>query len=133
MVTGDVHHEQAYQDVVAVRNGSKPRADGRSVSLQILMKQAVFTDAEFAKLKQAEDLSNELAKIETVAMNMVKGQFDDGNGGFTTAGAPDLEQARRLMHDQNYEDAKGRIMQPINEFSVLLDQRAPASTGAALR
>ena len=95
MVTGDVHHEQAYQDVVAVRNGSKPRADGRSVSLQILMKQAGFTDAEFAKLKQAEDLSNELAKIETVAMNMVKGQFDDGNGGFTTAGAPDLEQARR--------------------------------------
>ena len=48
MVTGDVHHEQAYQDVVAVRNGSKPRADGRSVSLQILMKQAGFTDAEFA-------------------------------------------------------------------------------------
>ena len=78
-------------------------------------------------------MSNELAKIETVAMNMVKGQFDDGNGGFTTAGAPDLEQARRLMHDQNYEDAKGRIMQPINELSVLLDQRAPASTGAALR
>ena len=70
MVTGDVHHEQAYQDVVAVRNGSKPRADGRSVSLQILMKQAGFTDAEFAKLKQAEDLSNELAKIETVAMNL---------------------------------------------------------------
>lgn len=94
VVTGDERNEQEYADIIAVRNGDKARADGQTVSLLKLMEKAGFTAAEFAKLKQAEDLSNELAKVENAAMHMVKGQYDDGNGGFTQAGEPDLERAR---------------------------------------
>jgi len=94
VVTGDARDEQAYADIVAVRNGGKARADGQAVSLQKLMEKAGFTAAEFAKLRQAEDLSNQLAKVESAAMHMVKGQYDDGNGDFTLAGEPDLERAR---------------------------------------
>jgi len=131
VVTGDERNEQAYADIVAVRNGSKARADGQAVSLQKLMEKAGFTAAEFAKLKQAEDLSNELAKVENAAMHMVKGQYDDGNGGFTLAGEPDLERARALMHDQAYQDTKAAIMKPIGEFFVLLDQRTEGQVLAA--
>ena len=61
-------------------------------------------------------------------MNAVKGLFDDGSGKFTKHGEPDLELARRIMHDAEYHKNKARIMRPVNEFLVLLDQR----TGAAV-
>jgi methyl-accepting chemotaxis protein len=131
VVTGDERNEQEYADIIAVRNGDKARADGQTVSLLKLMEKAGFTAAEFAKLKQAEDLSNELAKVENAAMHMVKGQYDDGNGGFTQAGEPDLERARALMHDQAYQDTKAAIMKPISEFFVLLDQRTEGRVLAA--
>ena len=115
VVSGDTKWEQQYFEILDIRNGKKPRPAqyekiywdfkaagvtpprgmGKTAPLADLMKQAGFTDAEFAKLKEGANNSDDLVKTETVAMNMVKGQFDDGNGGFTTAGAPDLEQARR--------------------------------------
>lgn len=47
------------------------------------MKEVGFTDAEFAKLKEAQDKSNGLVKTETIAMNAVKGLFEDSTGNFT--------------------------------------------------
>jgi hypothetical protein len=36
-VTGDAAHERQFWQVLAVRNGTEPRADGRRVSLRTLM------------------------------------------------------------------------------------------------
>lgn len=123
VVTGDAKYEREYWDVLDIRNGKKARADGRSVSLIKLMEALGFTEHEFAKLKEAEKNSNSLVTTETIAMNAMKGQFDDGKGGYTLRGNPDPDMARRIMHDEKYHKDKDFIMKPIEEFDRLLDTR----------
>jgi methyl-accepting chemotaxis protein len=133
VVTGDPQFERQFADVLAVRNGTAPREDGRRVALRTLMERQGFTAAEFACLKRAEDNSNALVTTETVAMNAVKGLFDDGRGGYTRRGDSDPELARRIMHDEKYHADKAAIMAPIGEFERLLDERTAASVAAARR
>lgn len=123
VVTGDDRYEDAYWRVLNVRNGKLPRPDGRQVALLTLMQQQGLTKAEFEQLKKAEDNSNDLVITETMAMNAVKGLFDDGQGGYTLRGEPDLDMAVRIMFDQKYHSDKAAIMRPIDEFERMLDER----------
>ncbi|WP_279340945.1 methyl-accepting chemotaxis protein [Janthinobacterium sp. 78] len=151
VVTGDVSYEQQYMDILDIRNGKKPRpahyeriywdfvaagmpvpaSTGPSVPLAELMRKAGFSEQEFAKLQEAQTNSDGLVKTEVIAMNAVKGLFDDGSGNFTKKGPPDLEMARTIMHDAQYHRNKGKIMQPVNEFLTLLDQRTSAAVQTA--
>ncbi len=151
VVTGDAKYEQQYLDILDIRNGKKPRpahyeriywdfvaagmpvpaSTGPSVPLAELMHKAGFSEQEFAKLQEAQANSDGLVKTELIAMNAVKGLFDDGNGNFTKQGPPDPEMARRIMHDAEYHRNKGKIMQPVNEFLTLLDQRTSAAVQTA--
>jgi methyl-accepting chemotaxis protein len=143
VVSGDPRWEQQYLEILDIRNGKKPRpkqyekiywdfraanidpgkGTDAAVSLNDLMKQAGFTDSEFAKLKEAEANSNDLVRTETIAMNMVKGQFADGTGGFTKKGEPDQVKAREMMHNADYHAFKAKIMKPVDAFLTELDQR----------
>ncbi len=143
VVTGDPKWEEQYFQVLAIRNGEaprpqqyhriywdflaadrpRPRPDGRRIALRDLMQQAGFTAEEFAKLREAENNSNTLVHTETVAMNAVKGLFEDAQGRFTIRRDPDPAWARELMHDHAYHVEKAKIMKPVDEFFVLLDQR----------
>lgn len=151
VVTGDASYEQQYMDILDIRNGKKPRPEhyeriywdfvaagmpvpastGPSVPLAELMRKAGFSEQEFAKLQEAQTNSDGLVKTEVIAMNAVKGLFDDGSGNFTKKGPPDLEMARTIMHDAQYHRNKGKIMQPVNEFLTLLDQRTSAAVQTA--
>ncbi len=151
VVSGEAAYEQQYMDILAIRNGQKPRpknyeriywdfvaagapvppSSGQTIALSELMKRAGFTGQEFAKLKEAEANSNELVRTEVIAMNAVKGKFDDGKGGFTKEGPPDPDMARRIMHDKAYHQNKAKIMQPVNEFLALLDERTSAEVASA--
>nr|WP_232730709.1 methyl-accepting chemotaxis protein [Janthinobacterium sp. 64] len=151
VVTGDASYEQQYMDILDIRNGKKPRpahyeriywdfvaagmpvpaSTGPSVPLAELMRKAGFSEQEFAKLQEAQANSDGLVKTEVIAMNAVKGLFDDGSGNFTKKGAPDPEMARTIMHDAQYHRNKGKIMQPVNEFLTLLDQRTSAAVQTA--
>ena len=153
IVSGNPEWEKQYFEILDIRNGKKPRPNqyekiywdfraagtepsrglGAAVPLQDLMKNAGFTDAEFAKLKEAQANSDDLVTTETIAMNMVKGQFDDGKGGFSKKGEPDLEKARAMMHDKNYHFFKAKIMRPVDEFLVLMDQRTGGAVDAAVQ
>ena len=150
-VTGDAKYEKQYFDILDIRNGKKPRPehyeriywdfvaagidkpqpDGATAPLQALMKEAGFSEQEFAKLKEAQNNSDALVKNETIAMNAVKGLFDDGTGQFTKKGDPDLELARKLTHDENYHKYKAQIMKPVDEFLELLDKRTSAAVEQA--
>jgi methyl-accepting chemotaxis protein len=151
VITGDAKYEKQYWEVLDIRNGKKPRPleyqriywdfkavsdvaprpDGRRFALQDLMKQAGFTEAEFAKLKEAQANSDGLVKSETIAMNAVKGRFADDAGGFSRQGEPDLKLAADLMHNVAYHQYKAQIMQPVDAFFVLLDKRTAAQVMAA--
>ena len=143
VVTADPAYAQYFRDILAIRNGEQPRpanyhniywdsvtadqqqipGEGPGVSLETLMRQMQFTEEEFAKLREAERLSNELAQLEEVAMNVVRGRYQDETGAFTIEKAPDLKLARDLMHGRQYHEAKGRIMEAINDFLLMLDER----------
>jgi methyl-accepting chemotaxis protein len=149
VVTGDPAYEKQYFDILDIRSGKKPRpqnyeriywdfvaagepappATGRTAPLLDLMKEAGFTQQELGKLQEAQAQSDDLVKAETIAMNAVKGLYQDGNGGYTKKGAPDLDMARKLTHDAAYHKNKAKIMKPVNEFLQMLDER----TGKAVQ
>lgn len=151
VVTADPAFESMFEEVLDIRNGLVPRpedyhriywdfvAAGRdeprprteAVALQTLMREAGFSEAEFAKLREAQENSDALVAIEVVAMNAVKGLFDDGTGAFTRTGEPDLELARALMHGPEYHEYKAAIMEPLDEFFVMLDERTGAEVAEA--
>jgi methyl-accepting chemotaxis protein len=153
VMTGDAEWERQYFEVLDIRNGKKPRpagyekiywdflaagveppkgrGDPSTVPLVDMMKTAGFTDAEFAKLQEAAGNSDDLVRTETVAMNLVKGLYDDGKGGFTLKGEPDLPKAQAMMHDKNYHAFKAKIMKPVDEFLRMLDERTEAAVASA--
>ena len=153
VVSGDPMWEQQYFEVLDIRNGKKQRpaqyekiywdfraagvepkrGEGTLLPLADMMKGAGFTDQEFAKLKEAQANSDDLVRTETIAMNMVKGQFNDGAGGFTKKGEPDRATAQAMMHDKNYHLFKAKIMKPVDEFFAMVDERTQAAVDVAAR
>ena len=152
VMTGDPEYERQYMAVLDIRNGkiarpegyhriywdfvtdsqSKPRPDSsQRISLNELMKQAGFTDAEFAKLKEAEGKSNGLVNLEVRAMNALKGKFDDGAGGYTKTGDPDPALASQLVHGKDYHAYKAQIMKPIDDFFTLMETRTQSEVAIA--
>lgn len=143
VLTGDSMYEDMYWQILAIRNGEKPRPESyeriywdmvlnkndvprpgkETISLQKLMQNTGFTREEFAKLSEAQRNSDALVKTETIAMNAVKGLFDDGSGQFTRKAEPDFDLAKRIMHDSQYHKDKFVIMKPIDEFFQMLDER----------
>ncbi|MBQ5940766.1 methyl-accepting chemotaxis protein [Massilia sp. AB1] len=151
VVTGDAKYEQQYLEILDIRSGKKPRPQnyeriywdfvaagesmprpgGETIALSELMKRAGFSEQEFAKLKEAENNSNALVKTEVVAMNAVKGLFDDGSGRFVEKDGPDMEMARKLLHSDDYHRFKAQIMKPVDAFLGLLDERTGQAVAKA--
>ncbi len=147
VVTGDKSYKQQYMDILAIRNGekprpqaynriywdfvaagqAKPRPDGASAPLLTLMKQQGFTDAEFQQLEEAKKNSDGLVGLETEAMNLVEGLDKDGK----PLAAPDQAKAIALVHSKQYHLYKAQIMAPIDRFFVLLDERTQSAIEAA--
>ena len=150
-VTGEVAYEKQYWDILAIRNGEKPRPQeywriywdfvaagnaqprpaDRTIALQDLMREVGFTEAEFDLLTQAQNNSDGLVALETQAMNAVRGLFLDENGEYAIAGQPDMAFAARLLHSPQYHRFKAEIMAPIDAFFVMMTQRTSAAVEAA--
>lgn len=160
VVTGDPAYEAQYMDILAIRNGEKerpanyhriywdfvaagrPHSDGSGVTrpLQDLMREAGFSEQEFALLAEAQANSDGLVGLEVQAMNAVKGIFPDDTGAYSIHGVPDMELARTLLHSPEYHQFKADIVAPIDEFLSVLEARlagriaeAAAANGMAQR
>ncbi|WP_410499384.1 methyl-accepting chemotaxis protein [Chitinibacter sp. S2-10] len=152
VITGDERYEKQYMTILDIRSGkrARPEAYGRiywdfvaatdqaprpdsnvQVPLTELMKQAGFSDGEMQKLNEAAANSDGLVKTEVIAMNAVKGLFADASGNFTVKGEPNMQMAAEMMHDKKYHENKAKIMKPVDEFFVLLDQRTQAAIDSA--
>ena len=152
VATGDAKWEKQYLEIVDIRNGKLPRpqgyeriywdfraagaenmrSTGETVALLDLMKREGFSDDELSKLAEAKANSDDLVRTETIAMNLVKGLYEDGKGGFTRQSEPDKAKALEMMHDLAYHQYKAKIMKPVDEFLVLLDHRTSAELAAAV-
>jgi adenylate cyclase len=154
-VTGDKRYRDYYRNILHIRDGISVRPKGYegvywdlviakllpepsseragALSLEARMMQTGITVDEFSKLKEAQNRSDELVRLEEVAMNAVEGRFDDGTGSFTREGTPDQALATRILHDERYHTAKARIMQPIGEFLSMVDRRTEAELASLNR
>lgn len=133
-VTGENRYAQLYKQILSVRNGQEPRptnynfpyidflAAGQQVDtgfdpaipLIELMRQQGMSQAELAKLKEAEYASNELARIESDAIDTASG---------AKGTAPDLNRSTHLVYSARYDEEKARIMTSVKEFFILLNKR----------
>ena len=128
---GDPKHETAYNLILKWRSGIGGKASrpttfaikpGETILQTDIMKELHFTDAEFGKLKEAGDNSNDLVSTEVKAMNAIKGFEPDGKTKFAGK-EPAGELARRIMFDDKYHADKAKIMGPIDDFFEMLDKR----------
>ncbi|KYG98956.1 chemotaxis protein [Bradyrhizobium sp. DOA1] len=143
VVTGDAAYKAQYLDILSIRNGekprpqayhriywdfvaggtAKPRPDAETVALSALMKRQGFADGEFKQLEQAQKNSDGLVNLEVEAMNLVEGKDKNGK----PLAAPDRARAIELLHSKTYHQYKSQIMEPIDRFFVMLDERTQAS------
>ena len=135
VVTEDPKYREYFQAILDIRDGIKPRpqsyyriywdfyistgepprTSGKAISLQELIKQEKFTEEELLFLQETERISNELAKIEKQAMNLV------------SENAPDLETVRQLLFDAKYNRIKENIMRPLDNFFDLVEKRTTST------
>ena len=141
-VTGDLQYKEYFDRILEIRNGeaprplkyhsiywdfvvatgSPPRVDTTAQALKALMKEAEFTETEFALLRETENESNDLVNLENRAMNAMLGIFEDGSGHYVK-GEPDRELARTLLYSKEYHHAKEKIMKPLEKFFDAVDRR----------
>jgi diguanylate cyclase (GGDEF)-like protein len=140
VVTGEPRYKAHFQEIMAIRDGKaprpklyhrvywdlvtedalRPRPAEPAVPLLVLMQQAGFTKAEFAKLAEAKGYSDDLTQIEFKAMQLHE----------QARSVPEPEalalnrQAVALLYDQRYHQAKAGIMQPIDQFYQMIDERS---------
>ncbi|MGX5835553.1 methyl-accepting chemotaxis protein [Aeromonas piscicola] len=136
VITKDPAYEQQYMRILAIRNGEQNRpqgynriywdfvaANGQSPrpdsnlrrGLIDMMKDAGFTDGELAKLNEAKNNSDALVNTEVAAFKLV--QQTDGDL------VANQQKAIAMMHDKAYHQNKGRIMSPIDDFYVMMENR----------
>jgi methyl-accepting chemotaxis protein len=147
VVTGDVSYKNQYLEILAIRNGekprpqaynriywdfvaggvAKPRPDETAVPLLTLMKKQGFTEAEFQQLEEAKKNSDGLVNLEVEAMNLVEGKDKAGN----QLPSPDRGKAIELVHSKQYHIYKSQIMAPIDRFFTMLDKRTQSAISEA--
>lgn len=146
-VTGNDKYQRFFNRILAIRNGEVPRPKdygdiywdlvtgeeepgttelGEKESLESSMLKAGFTVDEFALLKDSQNRSDALVKLENVAMHALKGEFDDGTGSFQIKKDPDQALAIKILHGQQYHEAKAKIMEPLRNFTRTVTQRTSA-------
>ena len=119
-----VNYHDIYWDLVLADN-QRPRPYGQTVALLDLMRQAGFTDEEFAKLAKAKAKSDALTSTEFKAMKLIE----------STAAPTDADKLKAsiMLRDTAYFKAKFDIMKPISEFNQMVDKRTLNAVHSAER
>jgi len=146
VLTGNPQYQQYYRDILAIRDGRKPRplhydsvywdmvadegtrpqaGSAAPVALKTLLQQAGFAADELQKLAQAQARSDQLTAIELAAMALLDA---------TDADLPERRrQAGELLYDRSYHQAKADIMRPLAELHELMEGRTLQVVRAAER
>ena len=144
--TGETRFAQYFQTVLDIRNGvaprpemynaiywdyvtatdSYPRQSGPPVTIDNLMADAGFTDAEVALFSESENESNDLVLLENAAMSLLDGLDLPPEGNVTDEIAGKQRQAIAMLHGRQYHEAKARIMDPLERLFESLESRTQA-------
>lgn len=142
IITKDPKYKEAYHRILGIRNGEiprpidynriywdfynyggkLPRPDGEQISLEELMRQSGFTEAEFNLLNEAKDKSDYLVNAEENAMNAVDSQIGD-----PVIDNESQNYALSLLYNSDYFRAKSEIMKPIDDFYLMFKSRTDSA------
>lgn len=123
VVTGDPRDEEAYWQVLNIRNGKAVRPDGRKIPLNVLMKHLGFTNDEMEILDESQANSDKLVKKDVMAMNAIKGIYDVNISELIKPNESKRDFAIRIVNDESYNHDKANIMNPLNSVIQLVDKR----------
>ncbi len=149
--TGDGRYRDLHQSALAVLQGTRPRPANPTGRVywdhilapdpsqmpqagSVLTREAVALDLgatpeELELLHTAGQRASDVTAIELQAFTFFDGIYPDATGKLTQFGAPDPEQAQRLLHNRAYNEAKLAVITPLDQ----LDQLLPARLEAALK
>ena len=126
-LTSDPETEEAYWDIIAVRDGKKPRpayalvAPGQSAPLLDLIKELGLPEEESVILRRALDKSNNLVPLEAKAMDAVKGKAASENG------LSGKELAASLVFGDGYRKPLLEIQDDMLNFQHIMSKRTAAA------
>ena len=121
VTTKDEHWRNEFDNVLKVRNGDIADEQGVKKSFQARLKEVQFTQEELDMLLKAEQLSNNLAKIEVQAFELIR-SAKSGDWDFITQSQKNT-QAQILMFGHDYKNYKQQIITTSNEFYVMVVNR----------
>jgi len=145
VITGNPRYKHYYQNILDIRNGkmarpegytysywdlviagdlAPPPENGKGIPLVDLMQQSGFTEDEVRHLLAAKNNSDTLTTIEFEAMTLVEAVSPET--------VDKRAEARQLLFSDRYYQAKSKIMQPINNFYHLMDQRTLSTINNAI-
>ena len=150
VVTGDVKYAEYFQDVLAIRNGLKPRpknyigrvfwdfivADdshrrqvevGSAIPLRKLMRQMDFSEAELLQLEIAESLSHKVLQLELAAIELKTRSLDEAQATVASATIK-RDPAVQMLHDHHFHKQKAESMKAVDEIMSILDSRSVAAS-----
>ena len=122
------NYNRIYWDFYTV-SGKKPRPDKNTIPLIDIMKEKGFVESEILKLEEAKKNSDSLVRTETIAMSAMQGKLEEDAKSLILPNESLREFARRILHNEKYHSDKFRIMQPIDDFYIMLEDR---TTGEVL-
>ncbi len=144
VITSDPIFKRQFLDVIAIRDGKKPRPldygpsywdflidnrqetpplTGPAIPLLDLMREVGFTSQEFAKLSESKAKSDALIQLEFEAIALVEANRP----------TDPLKRARavRMLHDEDFHHGKVEVMRPLIEFDRMVKQRTLDAVHAA--
>ncbi len=147
VATGAPQFRQYFDDIVAIRDGRKPRPAGYGVSywdlvlagqlpdaghgaavpILDLIRQAGVSEQDFELLVESQRKAQALAAIELQAMELVRSASETALDPLDVAGQQaqlaQMAKARSMLFDAQYLQGRAAVMKPVNSFRAQLDRR----------
>ena len=120
VTTKDHVWRNEFDNVLKVRNGDVADEQGVKKSFQDRVKEVQFTQEELDMLLKAEQLSNNLAKLEVEAFELIDQSREVWD---YVVQSQKITQAQVLMFGNDYKTNKQQIITTSNEFYVMVVNR----------
>ena len=120
VTTNNEHWRTEFDNVLKIRNGEMADEKGVTKSFKVRVKEVPFLQSELDKLLKAEQLSNNLARLEIEAFAWID------------KGRPEINfdiqmhhymEAQMLMFGDDYKKYKKEIVDTTNEFYIMVINR----------
>lgn len=125
------NYNQVYWDFAAIQLKNPTPDSSVTQSIHDRMIELHFSQEEFTLIDKSTANSDELVNAEVMAMNLIDGKIGEKEKAAMLPGESPDAAAIRLLHNRQYMESKAQIMEPLNEFMIILDKRTADTVKAS--